>query len=63
MFYSFISATFGWLPGPLAALVGAIFAFFSMIVLFKAIKVIIDLLQFLASIFGGLIKKVVAFFV
>lgn len=63
MFYSFINATFGWLPAPLFALVGAVFAFFSMIVLFKAIKVIIDLLQFLATIFGGLIKKVVGFFV
>lgn len=63
MFFTFIKSTFGWLPTPLFALVGAVFVFFLMIILFKAIKVIIQLLQFLKDIFGGLIAKVVDFFV
>lgn len=63
MFFQFIYSTFSWLPMPLYLLVCTIFMFFLMIILFQAIKVIIQLLQFLKEIFGGLIAKVVSFFV
>lgn len=48
---------------PLYLLVCAVFTFFLMIILFKAIKVVMELLKFLKDIFGGLIAKVVDFFV
>ena len=63
MFFQFIYATFAWLPLPLYLLVCAVFMFFWVIILYQAIKVIMQLLQFLMEIFGGLIAKVVAFFV
>lgn len=63
MFFQFISATFSWLPMPLYLIVCAIFVCFSVIILFQLIKVVIQLLEFLHKIFGGLIKKVVSFFV
>lgn len=63
MFFQFIYAAFSWLPTPLYLLVIAVFTFFLMIILFQAVKVIISLLQFLKDIFGGLIAKVVEFFV
>lgn len=63
MFFQMIYAAFSWLPASLYLLVYAVFTFFLMIILFQAIKVIIQLLQFLKEIFGGLIAKVVDFFV
>lgn len=63
MFFQFINTAFSWLPTPLYLLVSAVFTFFLMIILFKAIKVVMELLKFLKDIFGGLIAKVVDFFV
>lgn len=63
MFFQFIYATFSWLPMPLYLIVCTIFICFWVIILFQAIKVIIQLFQFLKDIFGGLIAKVVSFFV
>lgn len=63
MFFQMIYAAFSWLPAPLYLLVCAIFVFFWVIILFQAIKVIMQLLQFLMDVFGGLIAKVVTFFV
>lgn len=56
-------AAFSWLPLPLYLLVGAVFTVFLLIVLFHAVKVIVELLRFLLDIFGGLIAKVVGYFV
>lgn len=58
-----MTAAFSWLPVPLALLVSAVFSVFLLIILFQAIKVIVELLRFLMDIFGGLIAKVVGYFV
>ena len=58
-----MTAAFSWLPLPLFALVSAVFTVFFLIVLFKIIKVIMEIVGFLANIFGGILAKVVGFFV
>ena len=63
MFLAFMKSAFSWLPVPLSLLVGYVFTVFLLVVLFQAIKVIMEIVGFLANIFGGILAKVVGFFV
>lgn len=63
MFIGFMKAAFSWLPLPLSLLVGYVFTVFILVVLFQAIKVIMEIVGFLVNIFGGILAKVVTFFV
>lgn len=63
MFLAFMKAAFSWLPLPLSLLVGYIFTVFVLVVLFQAIKVIMEIVGFLMNIFGGVLAKVVGLFV
>lgn len=61
--FAMMRACFGWLPLPLRLVVGAIFSIFALIIAIEVIKIIAALLKFLVDLCGGIIAKVVAFFV
>ena len=62
MFFQFIRECFSWLPLPLSIVVNAIITVFLIIVAVQVIKLIIDLVDFLAKILGGVFAKVVQLF-
>lgn len=62
MFFTMIRECFTWLPTPLSLLVNATITIFVVIVAVQVIKLLIDLLEFLARIFGGIFTKVVQLF-
>lgn len=62
MFFQFIRECFSWLPLPLSIVVNAIITIFLIIVAVQVIKLIIDLVDFLAKILGGVFAKVVQLF-
>ncbi len=53
---------FSWLPDALAFLVGAVCAIFSLAVLIRIVKLIVELISFVKNLFGGLLSKVVSWF-
>lgn len=63
MLFSFMKACFGWLPLPLYLLVNVVFTIFAVLILIEVIKLIITIFNFLKDVFGGLLTKVVDFFV
>ena len=62
MFFSFIRERFTWLPTPLSIVVNATITIFLIIVAVQVIKLIIDLVDFLAKVLGGIFTKVVRLF-
>ena len=62
MFFGFIRECFSWLPLPLSIVVNAIITIFLIIVAVQVIKLIIDLVDFLAKVLGGIFAKVVQLF-
>lgn len=58
-----IFATFKWLPTPLFLLVSAILTFFFIFVAVSVIIAVYKLIQFLVHVLGGVLGKVVSFFV
>ncbi len=62
MFFSFIRECFTWLPTPLLIVVNATITIFLIIVAVQVIKLIIDLVDFLAKVLGGIFTKVVRLF-
>lgn len=58
-----ILRTFNWLPTPLYVLVAAIFTFFCIFVGVVLIKIIWNLISFVANVLGGVLGKVVSLFV
>lgn len=62
MFFSFIRECFTWLPMPLSIVVNATITIFLIIVAVQVIKLIIDLVDFLAKVLGGIFIKVVRLF-
>lgn len=63
MIFGFFKACFGWLPLPLYLLVSTVFVIFAVLILIEVIKLIITIFNFLKDVFGGLLTKVVDFFV
>lgn len=61
--FDLMAATFMWLPTPLYLIVSACFSLFSIIILVEIIKVVFTLFQLLSAVLGGLLGKVVRFFV
>ena len=62
MFFCFIRECFSWLPLPLSIIVNATITVFLIIVAVQVIKLIIDLVDFLAKVLGGIFAKVVQLF-
>lgn len=62
MFFGFIRECFSWLPLPLSIIVNATITVFLIIVAVQVIKLIIDLVDFLAKVLGGIFTKVVQLF-
>lgn len=62
MFFGFIRECFSWLPLPLSIVVNATITIFLIIVAVQVIKLIIDLVDFLAKVLGGIFAKVVQLF-
>lgn len=62
MFFSFIRECFTWLPTPPSIVVNATITIFVIIVAVQVIKLIIDLVDFLAKVLGGIFAKVVQLF-
>ena len=62
MFFGFIRECFSWLPLPLSIVVTATITIFLIIVAVQVIKLIIDLVDFLAKVLGGIFAKVVQLF-
>ena len=60
---SFIKDLFSWLPPEITPWVSIAFALFGILILFLVIKLLIALFKIQRDIFGGLISKVVSFFV
>ena len=58
-----VLATFKWLPTPLYLLVSAILVFFFIFVAVSVIIAVYKLIQFLVHVLGGVLGKVVSFFV
>lgn len=62
MFFSFIRECFTWLPTPLSVLVNAVITIFLVVVAVQVLKLILDLIEFLAKVLGGVFAKVVSLF-
>lgn len=62
MFFAFIRECFAWLPTPLAVVVNATITIFLVITAVQVIKLIVDLVDFLAKVLGGIFTKVVQLF-
>ena len=58
-----ILATFKWLPTPLFLLVSAVLMFFFIFVYVSVLIAVYKLIQFLISVPGGVLGKVVSLFV
>lgn len=54
---------FNWLPFPLFVLVKIVQYVFMLIVLFKILRIILDLAKMVISVFGGAIAKVASWFI
>lgn len=63
MLFGFMKACFNWLPLPLYLLVSTVFTIFAVLILIEVIKLIITIFDFVKNVFGGLLTKVVDFFV
>lgn len=63
MLFSFMKSCFNWLPLPLYRLVSTIFTIFAAMILVEVIKLLIMIFNFLKDVVGGLLTKVVEFFV
>lgn len=62
MFFSFIRECFSWLPTPLSVVVNAVITVFLIIAAVQVIKLLLDLVDFLAKVLGGIFAKVVQLF-
>ena len=62
MFFSFIRECFTWLPTPLSVLVNAVITIFLIVVAVQVLKLVLDLIEFLAKVLGGVFAKVVSLF-
>lgn len=62
MFFSFIRECFTWLPTSLFIVVNTTITIFLIISAVQVIKLIIDLVDFLAKVLGGIFAKVVQLF-
>ena len=62
MFFSFIRECFTWLPTPLSVLVNAVITIFLVVVAVQVLKLVLDLVEFLAKVLGGVFAKVVGLF-
>lgn len=62
MFFSFIRECFTWLPTPLSVLVNAVVTVFLIVVAVQTLKLVLDLVEFLAKVLGGVFAKVVSLF-
>lgn len=62
MFFSFIRECFTWLPAPLSVLVNAVITIFLVVVAVQVLKLVLDLIEFLAKVLGGVFAKVVSLF-
>lgn len=62
MFFSFIRECFTWLPTPLSVLVNAVITIFLVVVAVQVLKLVLDLVEFLAKVLGGVFAKVVSLF-
>lgn len=60
--FSFIQSCFSWLPFPLFVLVKIVQYFFMIAVLFKILRIVLDLAKMVISVFGGAIAKVASWF-
>lgn len=58
-----ILGVFGWLPTPLALLMDAVFVIFFVSVLISLIAAVYKIVEFITSIMGGVLAKVVKLFV
>ena len=63
MLFAFMKSCFNWLPLPLFFLVSTVFTIFAVLILIEVIKLIITIFNFLKDVIGGLLAKVVDFFV
>ena len=62
MFSSFISLGLSWLPGPLGILVALASIVLGLLVLIRIVKAIVELVKFVMDMLGGVIGKVVSWF-
>lgn len=62
MFFQFIRECFSWLPLPLSVLVNAVITIFLVVVAVQVLKLVLDLIEFLAKVLGGVFAKVVSLF-
>lgn len=62
MFSSFISLGLSWLPGPLGVLVALASIVLGLLVLIRIVKAIVELIKFVMDMLGGVIGKVVSWF-
>lgn len=62
MFFSLIRECFTWLPTPLSVLVNAVITIFLVVVAVQVLKLVLDLIEFLAKVLGGVFAKVVSLF-
>ena len=62
MFFSFIRECFTWLPTPLSVLVNAVITIFLVVVAVQVLKLVLDLIEFLAKVLGGVFAQVVSLF-
>lgn len=60
--FSFMRECFTWMPLPLYILVNAVITIFVVIVAVQVLKLLVDLVEFLAKIIGGVFTKVVRLF-
>ena len=58
MFFQFIRECFSWLPLPLSVLVNAVITIFLVVVAVQVLKLVLDLIEFLAKVLGGVFAKV-----
>lgn len=63
MLFTFMKSCFNWLPLPLFLLVSTVFTIFAVTILIEVIKLIATILEWIVKLCGGLIGKVVDFFV
>ena len=57
-----IQSCYTWLPFPLYMLVKIVQYFFMIAVLFKILRIVLDLAKMVISVFGGAVAKVASWF-
>lgn len=62
MFSSFISLGLSWLPGPLGVLAALASIVLGLLVLIRIVKAIVELIKFVMDMLGGVIGRVVSWF-